>query len=67
MLFVHESLAREAGCCELLERAIRDAWLDLRADREPLDRVISEILCDGNYLALLERFSGLCHLGRVHS
>jgi hypothetical protein len=62
VLFAHESLARDAKRCELFERGVRDAWLDLRSSDARIASVTREVLADNSYLTLVERFSGFCHL-----
>ncbi len=59
MLFVHESLRENVGVLSALQYAIRDAWLELLANPEVVQRLTNELLKLAEFQKLLIRYGGL--------
>jgi len=58
-LFIHESMIADKHKATCLDIAIRDAWLDLRAEVGLLSKVVRRVFEDLEYLRFLGRCGGL--------
>ena len=62
ILFLSRSLLGDSLGSELLEIAIRDAWLELSSSPLARTRVLTALLGDEDYLTVLDRCCGLAQL-----
>ena len=59
VMFVHESFICDSKRAKYLDIAIRDAWLELRANAALLRRVVALMLGDPVYVRMIARSAGL--------
>jgi len=59
ILLLRPDVIKEIG--DALSVAVRDAWLELRAQSGQINQIVPRLLSDKEYLKVLHRTSGLHH------
>ena len=66
IFFVHDRLRRHQKRSLYFNIAIRDAWLELKANRQVFDRMHRLIVSDQTYMKFVKRCAGLHYITEQH-